>query len=259
MDLQSRNLVVPRGVMLFAKFLPGTQTPGPYRPFGNCPEFTLTRESETLPHYSSQFGFRNKDEEITIEATLNGTMVTDDLKIENVEYWFMGTTTILTTTAQTGSIQVLGAVEEGDTFQLGRTEANIGGVRNVTNVIVKLTAAPATALVEGTDYTVEDELGVVTILSKQVGVTVTYDVAASTREVTIAEDRQIEGEMKFIAMNPIGPNRDIILPRVRLAPNGDFQLVNDPESPSWQQMPLSISALKKGTKPLAIVEGRPIN
>ncbi len=110
----------------------------------------------------------------------------------------------------------------------------------------------------GVDYTVDEELGIFTYLEEQTAsTTITFDVAASTREVTISTDIQIEGEMKFVAMNPDGPRRDIIIPRVRLAPNGDFQLVNDPDSPAFQQMPLTISALQRGTKPLAIVEGRP--
>ena len=258
MDLQSNNLVIPRGVMYFAKFRPGTMIPGPMRQFGNCPEFTLTADTETLPHYSSQWGRRVKDAELTIEASLNGTVTTDDINTENVERWFGGETTMLTQTAQTGSTLVVETAKANDAYQLGKTDANEGGVRDVSNVKVTLTGTPATELELGTDYTVDEELGIFTFLEPQTAsTTITFDVAASTRELTIATDEQIEGEMKFVSMNPDGPRRDIILPRVRLSPNGDFSLVNDPESPAWQTMPLSISVLKKGTKPLALIEGRP--
>ena len=258
MDLQSNNLVIPRGVMLFAKFLPGTMIPGPYRQFGNCPEFTLTSEVETLVHNSSQHGRRIKDAEIIIDAALSGTVTTDDINTENIERWFMGETSLLTTTAQTGSTLVVESAKVNDIHQLGETAQNDGGVRNVSNVVVTLTGTPATKLKLGVDYTVDEELGIFTYLEEQTAsTTITFDVAASTREVTISTDIQIEGEMKFVAMNPDGPRRDIIIPRVRLAPNGDFQLVNDPDSPAFQQMPLTISALQRGTKPLAIVEGRP--
>jgi hypothetical protein len=48
MDLQSRNLTVPRGTALFAKYKPGTQIPGPFRELGNTPEFTLAREADLI-------------------------------------------------------------------------------------------------------------------------------------------------------------------------------------------------------------------
>lgn len=53
MDTQSRNLTIPRGKVFFAKYKAGTQVPGPFRELGNCPEFTLNRESNTLQHFSS--------------------------------------------------------------------------------------------------------------------------------------------------------------------------------------------------------------
>lgn len=258
MDTQSRNLTIPRGKVLFAEYLPGTQKPGPYRDFGNCPEFSLSRESELYPHFSSQEGLKTKDEELTIDATLTGTVVTDDLKIENIERWFMGKATKQTTAALTASTMIIATAKENDYYQLGATELNPGGHRNVTNVIGKLTGTPATELVIGTDYTVDLDLGIVQVLKDQTAsITFTFDAEASTRMVMLSGEQQIEGELKFIAMNPVGPRNDVIIPRARIAPNGEFALVNDPESTAWQTLPLSISALKKRGQPLAIVEGRP--
>ena len=53
MDFQSRNLTVPRGKVLFARYRPGTQIPGPFKELGNTPEFTLSREVSKLSHYGS--------------------------------------------------------------------------------------------------------------------------------------------------------------------------------------------------------------
>ena len=257
MDLQSNNLVIPRGVMMFAKFLPNTMIPGPYRQFGNCPEFTLTRESGKLTHNSSQHGRRIKDAEITIDASLNGTVTTDDINTENIERWFMGETETLSIAAQAGATETFGAMKAWDIVQLGKTNSNDGGVGDVSNIVLKLAAAPATELKLGVDYTIEEDIGILTFLKPNAGSTITYDVGIQKREVTVTKDQEIEGELKFIAMNPDGPRRDIIIPRASISPNGDFSLIGDADSPAWQQIPFTISALQRGTKPLAIVYGRP--
>lgn len=262
MDTQSHNLTIPRGKIFFAKYLANTQTPGPLRELGNCPEFTLQRETEKLQHYSSQAGMKTLDEEITIGSTMSGSTTTDDIKAENVAYWFMGDISTLTVIAQTATVETFSDVKAGDSFQLGRTNANPTGARKLTNVVATDGAAssPATYAL-GTDYEIDLQLGIITVLAGGAAdgedLKVTYDVAASTREQIIAGDTEVEGELKFISFNPTGPQADITIPRARISPNGDFALVNDPDSTEFQTMPLSISVLKKGTLALAYRDGRP--
>ncbi|TIV99830.1 MAG: hypothetical protein E5V77_10185, partial [Mesorhizobium sp.] len=117
-DTQSRNLTVPRGKAFFAKYLEGTQTPGALREFGNCPELTLTRNAETLQHYSSQGDLKTLDEEIPIDGTLNGTLSTDDMRPENVSYWWMGDVATITAVAATAQSETFLLVKAGDVFQL---------------------------------------------------------------------------------------------------------------------------------------------
>ncbi|MGV1943507.1 hypothetical protein ACQZ5D_23770 [Agrobacterium sp. 22-211-1] len=262
MDMQSRNLTLPRGSLLFAKYKPGTQTPGPFRELGNCPEFTLTRESETLPHYSSRQGLRLMDEEITIESTLTGAVTIDDMKAENVAYFFMGDVANVTVTAGTNQVELFADVKAGDLYQLGFSDANPSGARKVTTVVATDGAAttPVTFDVDD-DYILDAELGTVYIPvgSAAIGgdLEVSYGVAASTREQIAAGETQVEGALKFISNNPVGPNADMIFPRVRLSPNGDLNLILDPESNEWQQLPLSISVMKKGNQALAYRDSRP--
>lgn len=263
MDTQSRNLTIPRGTLLFAKYKPGTQTPGPFREIGNVPEFTLTREAETLPHYSSRSGLRTLDEEIAIDATLTGAVTTDDMKTENVAYFFMGEVETVSATAQTAQGETHVDVAAGDLFQLGMSDANPSGVRKVTNVVITDGAetSPVTFTIDE-DYILDADLGTVYITagSAAIGgdVEITYDTTASTREQIKAGEKQVEGALKFISDNPVGPNSDIIMPRARLAPNGDLALIMDPENTEFQTLPLSISVMKKGNLPLAIRDGRPV-
>ncbi|QPC91448.1 hypothetical protein [Mesorhizobium sp. INR15] len=258
MDTQSRNLVVPRGKAFFARFLPGTQNPGPLRELGNCPELTLTAAATTLKNYSSQAGLQVLDEEIPITTALNGTVQTNDMRPENVSYWFMGAVSTISATALTAQVETYLLVKAGDTFQVGRSTANPTGARKLTNVEVT-DGAPTTpaTLVLGTDYEVDAELGLVTALLDAAKWVVNFDTLVSTRQQIAASVSQVEGELKFISFNAFGEQADITLPRVSLAPNGDMALVNDPESPAWQTMGLTVTALKKGNLALAYRDGRP--
>lgn len=262
MDFNSNNLTIPRGKVFFAKYLAGTQIPGPLRELGNCPEFTLTREEETLPHYSSQRGMRTKDEELTIDSTLNGSVVTDDIKPANVAYWFGSSVTKITATPQTALSETYEGIAAGDLYQLGRTATNPSGARKITNVVVNNGAAAGPVVyVANVDYEVDAELGTVLILPGAAAtggkVKITFDVTASTRDQIASGDQQTEGELKFVSYNPTGPQADVTIPRARLKANGDLALLGDPESPEFMTLPLAISVLKKGNLALAYRDGRP--
>lgn len=258
MDIASHNLTIPRGKGFFAKYLPGTQTPGPFRELGNCPTFTLTRAATTLPHYSSQSGLKFLDEDLAIDATMTGAVTTDDIKSENVAYWFMGDVDTVSITAQTALVETHLLVKAGDSFQLGRSDSNPAGNRKVTSVVVTdgATSSPAT-LVLGTDYEVDLTLGLLTALVDNAKIVITYNTLVSSREQIAAGYVQVEGELKFISDNPHGAQADITIPRARLVPNGDIPLVDSPDSPAWQTLGLNISVLKKGNLALAYRDGRP--
>ena len=259
MDFQSNNLTIPRGKIFFSKFLTGTTTPGPMRELGNCPEFTLSRESEKLSHYSSQAGLRVLDDEVIIDATLNGSVVTDDIKAENAAYWFMSEVTTVTASALTTQSEEHLLAKVGDHFQVGRSDSNPTGHRKLTNVTVTDGATPTPAALDlGTDYTIDTDLGIVSMLTDQPKVVINYDTVASTRQQIAAGEKEVEGELKFVSFNAVGPQGDITIPRARLSPNGDLSLLNDPESTEFQTLPLSITVLKKGNLALAYREGRAI-
>lgn len=262
MDFQSNNLTIPRGKAIFAKFLPGTQTPGPFRELGNCPEFTLTRETESISHYSSQSGLRVKDAEHAIESTLNGAYTTDDFKTENLAHWFGGDVTTVTATSQTGVIETFNAVKAGDIFQLGRSNARPTGYRKVASVVINDVDTPATVYVAGTDYVLDADLGIFDIVAGGAAVgkniKATYNVTASSREQIAAGESFVEGELKFISYNPVGPQGDTVIPRARLTPSGDLALLFDPETNEYGSLSMAISALKKGSLALAYRDGRAV-
>lgn len=261
MDFQSRNLTIPRGKILFARFLPGTMTPGPFVDLGNCPEFTLTRNVSKLSHYSSQQGMKNKDEEVVTDSDLSGAITTDDMKATNMALWMMSAEETVTQAAITSTTQNE-SVRPGQVVQLGRSDTMPTGARSVT--VTSVTSDPiGTDYTENVDYIVHGELGLVEIvqggaITTETPIIITYTAeTATTTRLTMGET-DVEGELKFVSYNAVGANHDITIPRAILSPNGDLSMLTDPESPAWQTLGLSITALKKGDLALAYRDSRPV-
>lgn len=258
LDVQSHNLTIPRGVVLFAKFLPGTQTPGPYRDLGNCPEFTLSRAAEFLDHFSSRGGVRTRDAQIPLSGDLTGTVTMDDINPENMALWFMSNVSTVTIASATGQTETLSDIVPGGIYQLGRSPLAPLGLRGLEDVTVASTGGGGgTTFTEDEDYQIDPDSGLLTILEGGAitagsNLSVTYDVEASTYKQIESSEISVEGEVKFVSQNPYGPNRQIVIPRLRIAPQGDLPLIGDAETPAWQQMTLTMTALKKGNMPLVI-------
>lgn len=256
MDFTSKNLTIPRGKVLFAEYRPGTRLPGGKRFVGNCPEFTLSREANTLDHYSSTSGLNNLDASIALGGDLGGTLVTDDIQPENLRYWFMGENKTVAVTAQTDVAETLTGVMRNDFYQIGRTEAQPLGVGRISAVSVA-PAPSGTDYVEFQDYEVDYDSGLLQILpggdiADESDIVVTYSTTAHTYQEVSSGDRALEGEMTFISDNPYGPNRKLVIPRVRWQPNGDLSFLTDPESPTWMQISFSLRVMKKGNLPLVL-------
>lgn len=251
-----QNYTLGRGEIHFAQFKPGTQSPRGERYFGNTPEFGITAEQEALDHYSSDEGVRKKDESVLLQLDYAGTLTTDHISPENMAIFFLGEALTQTTTASTAQPFAFPEIEQGLTYQLGTSDANPSGVRQVTNVV--LTGDGATA-VAGVDYVLDPVLARITVLEGSTvlagGATLegTYDVEASTRSRVISRATTVEGSLRFIAKNPTGEQIDYFMPWVKVTPNGDFALKGD----EWQQLPFSLEILKKGSLEAIYMDGRP--
>ncbi|PZR90339.1 MAG: hypothetical protein DI537_19175 [Stutzerimonas stutzeri] len=262
----SRNYTVGRGEVHFAQFLPGTQTPGPYRYLGNTPEFNLTLESTKLDHYGSDRGIREKDASITIEVARSGTLVCDEIKIENVALFFFGAAERITQAGAAVVDEQINNVVLGHSYQLGQTDSNPIGAKMVafpgtgpTLFAVKDTATPTAAtFVAGTDYVFDAERGWLTILdggSIEDGddLRVSYTTLAAAYDRVRSGANAVEGAMKFITFNPVGKQFDYSFPFVTISPNGDFALKGE----EWQQIPFSLEILRKGSLEGVYVNGQP--
>lgn len=249
--------VLGRGKVYFAQFTSG-QTPGPFRYMGNTPEFNLTIESETLDHFSSDAGIREKDDSVALEVTRTGSLICDDIQAENIALFFFGSTQTLSTLATLAQTQNFTAVNKGDVYQLGLTTQNRVGTRGVNNVVVSgPSGTPVYVL--NTDYSVDLDRGMFSILeggaiANGANIEVDFDIRASSQLQVLSGSEPVEGAMRLLENNPKGADRDIFLPYVKITPNGDLALKGD----EWRQIPFSIEALKPSTGEAIYINGIPV-
>lgn len=249
----NKNYTLGKGKLYFDKFLPGTTTGTGQRYFGNTPEINLTSESETLDHYDSDGGVRQKDDSVLLQLTRTGSFTTDHISPANLALFFLGSETVLTQASATAQTTTISAVKRGMRYQLGVSTANPAGARGVTNVTIA-------GKVLGTDFTVDAATGGIVILesgsiAEGSSTTVTFDAqAVSYNRVVTAANAQIEGSLFYVANNPKGDNFDYYWPKVVLRPDGDFALKTD----EWQTLSFSFEAAKRDDNTeILYINGRP--
>lgn len=263
------NYTLGRGRIYYARRDPITGNLGGERYLGNTPEFNTNFESETHDHYSSDRGIREKDASVILQINRTGSLITDNISPQNVALFFFGSAQALTIAQATVTDEQVGitgiGVELGMFYQLGSTPANPSGARAViypgeAATAFSMSVQGGAALVAGTDYVLNAELGRVEILETSPTVqdgdvlTATYTVAASTRTRIISGSSPIEGALRFIAVNPTGKNIDYYMPSVKLSPNGDYALKSD----EWQQIPFNVEILKPENQEAVYADDRAV-
>jgi len=255
------DITLGRGELYFFPFLAGTTTPSKDgRYFGNTPGFNLSASVEKLAHFSADRGLKVKDRNVTLSVDYTGTMECDNINADNLALFFMGGKSTVTQGALTAQTETFagGTLSAGAYIQLGVTDANPQGYRNVTVDTVTLGGV---AQVLGTDYELDEAAGQIHLLG---GIdlegldldplVVTYDVAATTRERVVSAGTEAKGVLKLVSFNPEGTKRDYLLPSVTITPNGDFALKGD----DWQVMSFNLEVLAKNSTTAAVyIDGRP--
>jgi hypothetical protein len=241
MALNIGNQTLGRGKILFSLFKQGTHTPAGFRYVGNTPSFNLTISQDKLDHFSSDAGVRVKDKSIILQVDYSGNLVMDDLNSANLSLFFFGNQSTLSQTSATAQSESFTGTTQGYAYQLGMTTGNPTGVRQISNVVVTVSASSKTL---GTDYTIDAARGTITVveggtIADGSTMAVTYDRAAVSRKQVISGTTQVEGALRFESYNPQGEKNDFYMPYVRLGPNGDFELKSD----EWQQLPCSVEIL----------------
>lgn len=257
------NYVVGRGRIYFDLFKAGSnQSAGGELYFGNTPELTMTTDTETLDHYSSEEGLRNLDMTVLLEITQGGTFTTDEINSDNLGLFFLGDKLQVAQTQVTGKTQIIPLLKKGRYFQLGEDALNPTGVRDITNLQIVVADSSASISVGDGDIStlpgvtvlpisgnVEPDLLMgriyIEIDAPDVGpsmqAVVQYDVNAQSRTQIIGKANMIYGSLRFISDNPVGDQKDYFFPKVALQPDGDYALKGD----DWQVMSFNFRAMKR--------------
>lgn len=238
----AKKYSIGRGKIFVSRFKTGTQTPEGFRFVGNVPGFTLTVENETLDHYSSTDGIREKDESLILQTNRSGSLTMEELDEDNLALFFFGAKSTVSQSSGTGTVETIADVIEGYQYQIGRTTINPTGVRKVSSVVVNV---GATTMTVAEDYTLDLERGLITIveggdINTGDDIEITYNRAAASRTQVISGTSQVEGALHFISTNPLATTKnDVYLPYVKFSPNGDFALITE----EWAQLALSLEVL----------------
>ncbi|WP_415034414.1 hypothetical protein [Azonexus sp.] len=139
---------IPRARLLFNPFDASGNLTGE-QPFGNCPTFNISTETQKSDHYSSESGLRVKDASVTVEVNRTANITCDNISPENLARFLSGSLETITQSA--GSKTETLTARAGRHYQLGATASNPAGVRNISALTVEIAAD---AWEDETDYAV---------------------------------------------------------------------------------------------------------
>jgi hypothetical protein len=125
--MATKNYTLGRGKIHFSRFKTNTQVPSGFFYIGNTPEFNLTIESETLDHFDSDEGVREKDDSVPLETTRTGSLITDNIDPKNVALFFFGEASTVTQITSSAQNETLEDVIAGHSYKLGISASNPTG------------------------------------------------------------------------------------------------------------------------------------
>jgi hypothetical protein len=255
LNTEKKNYTIGRGDLLFAE-RKADGSLGGYRPIGNTPAFNIGVQSDSVQHFSSARGMRVQDRDVPVQTTYSASFQTDDISPKNLAALFLGDAETVAISSASAVTETFTDVELGLTYQIGVTAGNPMGVRNITLTTLKV---GVTTLVEGTDYTVDEERGLITLLeggtvANADDVIATYDQAAYSQDRVASGSTVVEGALMFVAYNPEGENKNYLLSDVKLSPNGDYAIKSDND---WSKMDFKVSVNTPTTGAAIYCDGAP--
>jgi len=194
--------------------------------FGQTENVSFNVTTESITHDNTETCTTFEDMNILSKVTGKLTIETMEISPENLERAYLGAKT-------SNTIPLGSAVSDTVTFTLLDTAYYIG-VKFLSNLIVK-DSSDVTTYVEGTDYSVDLDKGMITALSG--GAISALDVCnltydnASYNDITVEGfiASKLEGKLIFKSCASNGLNYVYTFHKVSLLANGDFNLKSSTE------------------------------
>lgn len=221
--------------------LDALDAPQAYVDLGNAPKFTCKIATEELKHMSSRTGVKTTDKTVVTSQETSGSFTLDEINFGNLARFLGGTASAANTNAATAGFTEYKMI---DNVVLGRWYElrNSAGLRaydiTVGDLTVEVSGAPDVALVEGTGYTLDADMGLIffpatggtAVAGDDIDVTLVAKAGAKTlSKVVAAQGTNTYYALKFLSNNPVDDNaeQEWQFHKVTLRGNGDIGLIDD--------------------------------
>ena len=197
-----------------------------YLHLGNCPSFGLNVELEKAEHYSSMSGIKEKDLSKVIQKTVKASITMEELSPQNLNLVLLGGT-VATAAQETSSLTGQEVTVVLDQY----VPISTGKLRLSSVVVTDAASDPDTTYVEGTDYILNREAGMIMALTSG-SITTTCYVSATVAAVTTSTVAALTsssktGELYFVGNPDVGPNWQVKGWTVELSLSGEIPFISD--------------------------------
>lgn len=220
-------LLLGRGKVYFDRLTSAGVSTGE-RFLGNCDSLEITPANEVKEKRSSCEAAAGLLKRIVTQTTLDFSIQMNEVNKENLAAFLLGDNSTQVVAATPVVAEAHTAPALGTYFQCGSATAP---ARNIGSVAVK--KAPSTVYVLNTDYTVDAVNGRIYVVPTGTivpgdAITVDYTPVAHTyATVRAGVTPTIEGALRYITDNAVGPNADMYAWKVAITPDGALALLGD--------------------------------
>lgn len=250
----TRDYQLGRGIVRMAALAAnGLPDANGFRDLGNAPEFNISLSVEDVRHQSSRTQLKFTDKRVTISQEVGVSFILDEINFQNLSDFFVGSTEEYSnphnsTWATTNLSVISTAVKVGNWYQLydDGTAGSHGPNRvydlGAASLVYSFEEDPGgtpVPLVEGTDFELDKEMGLVRFLPTSIlvvdGNTVGWRISTAAAvqqnldQVNALQRADVVGALLFIAANASdqGNKTEYLFHRVSVSPDGDLPLIGD--------------------------------
>ena len=219
------NYQLGKGILYFDRFDANSAKQG-WSDLGNAPAFSIQPTIETLDHFSSREGLREKDKTVNISVANTARFTLDEYSAENLALAILGTEP--TTETQASGSAVNEAFTAAHDKWVDLAFRNI----NATNLNVE-DAGGGGSYVLGTDYEMNYTRGMIKVLSTGsiadgASMETDYDYSGETHTIIAAvTSTDIEGSLLFIGDPEEGVKYEVEIWKGKLRIAGELGFISD--------------------------------
>lgn len=244
----TQDYVLGKGKIYLANIDSATGLPDAngFRDLGNAPEFNLSVAVEDRKHKNSRDCLAFTDARFIISQEVDISFKLDEINFDNLNDFLSGSESTYSNPHNTTftDVVITASVKLGRWYELrnasGARVYNLGAAGLV--FVIEKDAVIDVALVEGTDYEINKELGLVRFLPTASNIAagdkaqLTISTGATTQknldQVNALQRAQVQGTLLFVQnnANDCGQLTEFRFHKVSLTGDGDLAMIGDQES-----------------------------